>query len=167
VRRLTGPNTSFVAWNADGSRILVSVLTPNTASFGTSRLVDPQTGEGRDVLPSTGALLGGSWSRGRPFYAAVSVDPVSRAQGVVIVDGSFGRVRRSVRFGSLYAWSPRAQVLAVATASDVRMIDAATGRVLAVIPAHTPRGLSVTALRWAPDGRSLLIAALPTALFHD
>jgi hypothetical protein len=44
----------------------------------------------------------------------------------------------------------------------VRIIDAATGHVTARIPANTPYGLSVQSLRWALDGRSLLVAAIPS-----
>jgi hypothetical protein len=159
MRRIAELHTTPVTWSRDGSRLLI-------AARGGSRLADPDNGKGPAVLPSLGSLSApGGWSRGRRFYAALT-RVASHAQAVAIVDGSLRRVRRTIIWGGEFAWAPQRQWLAVSEQERIRVLDAVTGRTVAVIPARTRYGFVVESLTWGQDGRSLIAVAAPS-LGHD
>jgi Tol biopolymer transport system component len=165
MRRITHPRTTPVTWSRDGSGLLLAAR--DDSGPGSSRLVDPRTGKGAAVLSPIESLLApGSWSKGRRFYAALAIYAADSAQSVVIVEGSLRRIRRTIVFGQQYAWSPRRQWLAVSEEKRIRVLDAETGRTVAVIPVQTLYGLGVQSLTWDPGGRSLLAVAAPS-LGHD
>jgi Tol biopolymer transport system component len=161
MRRITTPQTTPIAWSGDGSRLLIA-----DRGADASRLVDVRTGKGAFVFPAYGPLESGSWSNGRRYYAALAQDLARSEQTLVIADGAFRRIVKKLGYANLHTWAPRQQRLAVANQTSVRVLDAATGRTVATIPAQTPNGIVVQALAWDHNERSLTIVASPS-LGHD
>jgi hypothetical protein len=165
MRRISTQRSVPVTWTRDGSALLVAVYDPaNGAAGGSSLLVDAKTGRARPVSGLLSTIGAGSWSAGRHFYAAFTIE--AGRQALAILDGSLKHVVRTVPFVTQFAWAPRMQWIAVATQDGVSVVSATTGRTLSTIPAVTPYGLSVQSLAWSPDGRSITMIAAPAA-GHD
>jgi Tol biopolymer transport system component len=164
MRRITPAPSTFVTWSSDGRQLLVQ-RSPRSSTDMTMALADPRTGRLRRVAACCSAFAGGSWSHDRRHFATRAVVRATHLQEVVVFDPRFVRDRR-LGSASAFAWGPRADLLGVADDHGVRVLDAATGRQAASIPASTPYGLAVQSLAWSPDGRSLLMVASPAA-GHD
>jgi hypothetical protein len=163
MRRVTHPQSAPIAWTRDGSRLLIA--TQDSKGAATLRLINPRTGKGRVAFSSYEPFVGGTWSPAHRFFAALTAS-AGHEQGLVIVDGPFTGPVKALGYAALYAWAPRRQLLAIATQTNIRVLNASTGRVLTTIPAHTPYGVAVQSLVWDYNERTLRIDAIPS-LGHD
>jgi WD40 repeat protein len=79
-----------------------------------------------------------------------------------------GTIRLRPASGSNVAWSRDGKRIAAGSGSDVRLWDAATGKVAQVLPGKPDARESVTAIAFSPDGRTLAAAVgLPLIRLWD
>ena len=165
MRRISTQRSIPVTWTRDGSALLVAVYDPaNGATGGSSLLVDPKTGHARPVSGLLSTIGTGTWSEGRRFYAAFTIE--QGRQALAVLDGALKHVVRTVPFVTQFAWAPKKHWIAVVSQDGVSVVSVTTGRTVSTIPAVTPYGLSVQSLAWSADGHSITIIAAPAA-GHD
>jgi tetratricopeptide (TPR) repeat protein len=143
-----------------GGDFMKAVYDPGSRRFylygGGNRELDPRTGALRR-LPLMGCSLDMSVARGARTVAC------ARGDGLELYDRIASTRAAAGTEGALPAWSPDGKTLAyVWRDRELRLLDAATGRVVAVrtdlVPDLDAPGRSWTALgrpRWSPDGRFL------------
>jgi eukaryotic-like serine/threonine-protein kinase len=154
------------AWSPDGTQIAFLRGRPDGGSD--VRLVPPTGGPERKIGElQRGAGAGQAWSPDGRFLAVVDRPLPGDPPGIFLLDTTNGSKKRltspsATSWDGAPAFSPDGRTLAferVSGVARVLLIPVAGGEPRALVQAGSPKG----GLAWAPDGKSIIVAAEPLA----
>jgi WD40 repeat protein len=160
TRMLGGVSTFYMGFSPDGS--LFGLGVNNSKQGPELRLYDSATGKqrGASAMLDSGGVIGGAWSGDGRTLATIAMDGM-----VTLWDAADLRQRNALRVASdgrevSIALSRNGETL-IACAEDLRVWDAATGRLLrtCALPGRRLRSFS-----WWKDERTGILACAPPGL---